>query len=356
MSVTVGNRAASVVSTPAVAAAPASDKASGLEGLCRGSKGPEVKALQETLNARGATLETDGKFGPLTEAALKKFQADAGCKGAGRVDASTVAALKTPATPTAAATPAAKDDVNLSCSAGADRAKTLGTTSTAGAKPALPTVTTPSTNGAAAAAAPSTSSVKLAPAQVDRCLAAIDVGIQQANEEKAVLGQAKEALRREVTELETPIKGATATVADQAVLMGRKGQLDAVEKAEGLVDLKLRGYDSAAISVGDGTVTGAEADALKTIDTAFKKGETAVATLMQTSSALVDKGLQAGGRGKPSLGLRKPDAALPATTPTAAGAKTLNASDVELGRARIQTAVAGATENLVVVGRAKREL
>ena len=52
-----------------------------LEGLQRGSRGPDVMELQKQLNARGAKLEVDGKFGPLTEAALKQFQASAGCGG-----------------------------------------------------------------------------------------------------------------------------------------------------------------------------------------------------------------------------------------------------------------------------------
>ncbi len=336
MSVTLGNRTAPV-STPAAALAPASSTQPGLEGLSRGARGPEVKTLQEALNARGATLEADGKFGPLTEAALKKFQADAGCKGAGRVDAGTVSALKATAPATKAAS---TDNVTLNRSA-AERARILGTTGTAGATPAMPAVPT-------SAAADPSRSLTFTRAQVDTVTAAVDVGIKQATEEKAVLGQAKDALRREIKALETPIKGTVATLADKAVLMGRKGQLDAIEKADGVLDLKIRGYTNAAISIGDGVITAAEAEVLQNFDTDVKKGEAGLKTAMQASSSLVDKGLQAGGRGKPSLGLRKPEAA---ALPT-----KLNPSDVELGRARIQTAVAGAKENLVVVDRARREL
>ena len=42
--------------------------------LKRGSKGDEVKALQERLNSLGAKLKTDGIFGPKTEKALNDFK------------------------------------------------------------------------------------------------------------------------------------------------------------------------------------------------------------------------------------------------------------------------------------------
>lgn len=46
--------------------------------LGRGNAGPEVKQLQELLNNNGFSLETDGIFGPKTEAALKEFQSRQG--------------------------------------------------------------------------------------------------------------------------------------------------------------------------------------------------------------------------------------------------------------------------------------
>ena len=354
MSGTVSNRAAPTT-TPATTPTAAAPAKGSLEGLCRGSQGPEVKALQEQLNARGCTLETDGKFGPLTEAALKKFQADAGCTGAGRVDAGTIAALKAPTTPTAPTTTAPADNVSTTCSGTADRAKTLGTTTptTKTAAPALPAATSPATTTPTAAPT-TTKSVKLEPAQVKTALAAIDTGKKQATEEKAVLGQVKEALQREVKELETPVAGKASSVADQAVLAGRKGQLAAIEKAEGLCDLKLEGFAAAATVVSDGVVTQTEAEALNTVDGAFKKGESAVKAALSSSSSLVDKGLAAGGRGKPALGLRKPDAA--ATTTPATTERKLSASDVEIGRARVNTAVAGAKEKLLVLDKAKRDV
>lgn len=42
--------------------------------LRQGAKGDEVKQLQEMLNARGAKLDADGKFGPKTAEALRAFQ------------------------------------------------------------------------------------------------------------------------------------------------------------------------------------------------------------------------------------------------------------------------------------------
>lgn len=42
--------------------------------LKRGSAGPDVVTLQKLLNDSGASLETDGNFGVLTEAALKEYQ------------------------------------------------------------------------------------------------------------------------------------------------------------------------------------------------------------------------------------------------------------------------------------------
>ena len=47
-----------------------------LRTLSQGLRGEDVKTLQQLLNAKiKAGLETDGKFGPLTNAALRKYQA-----------------------------------------------------------------------------------------------------------------------------------------------------------------------------------------------------------------------------------------------------------------------------------------
>jgi len=63
--------------------------------LKQGSSGPEVKQLQEQLNKLGYSVGTaDGAFGPKTEAAVKKFQADKGLEADGVVGPKTQEALK----------------------------------------------------------------------------------------------------------------------------------------------------------------------------------------------------------------------------------------------------------------------
>ena len=54
--------------------------------LAKGSSGPVVVQVQEALNAAGATLEADGQFGALTEAAVKEFQTRNGLATTGIVD------------------------------------------------------------------------------------------------------------------------------------------------------------------------------------------------------------------------------------------------------------------------------
>ena len=51
--------------------------------LRRGSSGPEVMELQDLLNRHDATLAADGKFGTLTEAAVRAFQRNNGLKADG---------------------------------------------------------------------------------------------------------------------------------------------------------------------------------------------------------------------------------------------------------------------------------
>jgi len=63
--------------------------------LERGSAGPEVRALQQRLNERGASppLAVDGEFGPRTEAAVVAFQTAHGLQPDGVVGPLTRAAL-----------------------------------------------------------------------------------------------------------------------------------------------------------------------------------------------------------------------------------------------------------------------
>lgn len=61
--------------------------------LQRGAKGDNVKQLQEMLNSKGAKLDVDGKFGPKTEKALKKFQTGQEIKSDGIVGKDTLGKL-----------------------------------------------------------------------------------------------------------------------------------------------------------------------------------------------------------------------------------------------------------------------
>ncbi len=58
-----------------------------------GAQGPRVRRLQEDLNARGAALAVDGLYGPLTERAVRQFQARNGLAVDGVVGPRTQAAL-----------------------------------------------------------------------------------------------------------------------------------------------------------------------------------------------------------------------------------------------------------------------
>jgi len=53
-----------------------------------------VERVQQALNASGAKLAVDGKWGPKTEAALKQFQQQHGLKATGHLDHATRSQLK----------------------------------------------------------------------------------------------------------------------------------------------------------------------------------------------------------------------------------------------------------------------
>ncbi len=61
-------------------------------GLKQGSRGPEVKSLQQSLIAAGVTVAggADGIFGPGTRAAVTSFQSAHGLPATGEVDAATL--------------------------------------------------------------------------------------------------------------------------------------------------------------------------------------------------------------------------------------------------------------------------
>lgn len=58
-----------------------------------GDRGPEVRRLQERLNAFGAEMKVDGIYGPATHAAVIAFQAEKGLKPDGILGPKTAAAL-----------------------------------------------------------------------------------------------------------------------------------------------------------------------------------------------------------------------------------------------------------------------
>ena len=77
-------------STTADKSAPAKKKAS---TASKKMPSDAVKALQTALNKNGAAVKVDGKMGPGTRAALKKYQAANGLTPSGRDDAATRAKL-----------------------------------------------------------------------------------------------------------------------------------------------------------------------------------------------------------------------------------------------------------------------
>ena len=80
----------------APADAPAPTGAPGRETtplLEQGDKGPEVRRLQERLNANGAQVAVDGDFGPATDQAVRAFQQARGLEVDGKVGPKTWAAL-----------------------------------------------------------------------------------------------------------------------------------------------------------------------------------------------------------------------------------------------------------------------
>ena len=110
---------------------PASEYTLGTRTLKKGSKGTDVKALQEFLMQLGYALPkygADGELGTETEAALKKFQAKAGVKQDGVYGSDTHKAMmdagadhdagKEPAEPAEPSEPSAARRVRIVCDSG----------------------------------------------------------------------------------------------------------------------------------------------------------------------------------------------------------------------------------------------
>ena len=86
------------ISNPVQAATPA---VAALQGLSTGSTGEAVKVLQEALISRGIEVKggADGRFGPMTLAALNEFQRSAGLELTSSVDEATAIAVGTTVSP-----------------------------------------------------------------------------------------------------------------------------------------------------------------------------------------------------------------------------------------------------------------
>ena len=264
---------------------------SSLEGLQRGSGGPDVLTLQKQLNERGAQLECDGKFGPLTEAALQKFQTQSGCGGNGCVDSSTVAALQAPASPAApaaatrAAPPAAappKEPPAPQAQDGARR-KLLGGEELVKAR--LDSVTAAQGKGEKFEVI-SAENVKQLTAQLENV--------------ENVLGQQKLAVGHKRLELESQVKtlegNPRRSAPEEALLQGKKAQVDVLAKAEQHLEAPTAVVGAAISAVSDGVATQSEANAIDTAQGALNQGAKAIVALDNQATALVARAEQAGAR------------------------------------------------------------
>lgn len=73
---------------------PSSSSGSKMQGTRMMSRDEYLRAVQESLNDQGYDAgKVDGKWGPKTAAALKKFQGDHGLQANGQIDAQTISAL-----------------------------------------------------------------------------------------------------------------------------------------------------------------------------------------------------------------------------------------------------------------------
>jgi peptidoglycan hydrolase-like protein with peptidoglycan-binding domain len=77
-------------------AKPRGERSAGLgdRALREGASGPDVKELQRLLTRAGLKVDHDGRFGPSTTAAVKRFQRATKLEALGVVGRKTVAALR----------------------------------------------------------------------------------------------------------------------------------------------------------------------------------------------------------------------------------------------------------------------
>ena len=79
---------------PGAVAAPSPVQKLGDRALRLGAKGPDVRQLQEALQTSGFKVKVDGRFGPGTVRAVKRFQRAARLEPSGTVGVKTVQALR----------------------------------------------------------------------------------------------------------------------------------------------------------------------------------------------------------------------------------------------------------------------
>jgi len=260
----------------------------------------------------GATkLETDGKFGPLTEAAVLEFQSRSGCSGgkvdAGKVDAGTVEALKKPpaATPAPpAATPTTPAPVRETATPQLQteaRRRTLGGEDLARAR--LEGVTQAQKKGEQFEVL-SEENVRQATAQIEN----VGEGFSQA---KAGLAEKRAVVEGEVRALEQKPQ---RTMPEDALLRGKSAQAQLLLHAEQHLDARKAVFDAAVTAISDGVVTESEANAITTLQGALNKGAEALNAMDQQSSRLVTMAEEAGAR--------VPSSARPAATTPGAPAST----------------------------------
>lgn len=72
------------------------DKIGKMNYIKKGSYGPDVKTLQESLNTFGYNLKVDSSFGPATDSAIRDFQTKHSLKSDGIVGPATIAKLSVP--------------------------------------------------------------------------------------------------------------------------------------------------------------------------------------------------------------------------------------------------------------------
>ncbi len=93
----ISNRVPRSTTTPSSDLGPGLTAAANGEFIKRGASGEGVAELQRALNARGWSLEEDGKFGPATERAVREFQGATGAEADGVVGPETVGKLRSSA-------------------------------------------------------------------------------------------------------------------------------------------------------------------------------------------------------------------------------------------------------------------